>query len=113
MNKTEIRKTVVQAIGQALADGRILTDIPQSDYDRVVQVQSEMVEEIRLKGMLNLGRAPAGAEREAAVLTLVAFAEGRIEHLNEGLCPDIVEGHDTRDRECKVCQALITLSARQ
>jgi len=38
---------------------------------------------------------------------LRAHAEGRVTHINNGLCPDIIEGHDTRDPECPVCQALL------
>jgi hypothetical protein len=33
-------------------------------------------------------------------------AEGRIEHRLGGMCPDPVEGPDTRDPACKVCIAL-------
>lgn len=42
-----------------------------------------------------------------AVLKL--HAEGRIFHLNRGSCPDELEGHETRDPECSVCQALRAL----
>lgn len=38
---------------------------------------------------------------------LVAHAEGWLNHLNRGLCPDPIEGRETRDTECRVCQALI------
>jgi hypothetical protein len=37
-------------------------------------------------------------------------AEGRIAHLGRGSCPDSMEGHDSRDPECRVCQALATLA---
>ena len=38
--------------------------------------------------------------------TLRDYAEGRIGHTYAGSCPDHVEGHDSRDPECLVCQAL-------
>lgn len=34
------------------------------------------------------------------------YAEGRLSHLGNGLCPDSVEGYDTRDPDCPVCIAL-------
>lgn len=37
---------------------------------------------------------------------LAAYAEGRIHHLNRGLCPDEVAGHSSRDPDCPVCAAL-------
>lgn len=40
------------------------------------------------------------------VEVLIAYAEGRIQHLNRGSCPDSIEGHDSRDPECPVCAAL-------
>lgn len=43
------------------------------------------------------------------IATLIAHAEGRVSHANNGLCPDQVEGHQTRDPECPVCQALLSL----
>lgn len=39
------------------------------------------------------------------------FAEGRIQHLNRGQCPDIVSGHDSRDPDCPVCAAITTAAA--
>ncbi len=39
------------------------------------------------------------------------YAEGRIQHLNRGQCPDIVSGHDSRDPDCPVCAALTTAAA--
>ena len=47
-----------------------------------------------------------------AALVLVAFAEGRVQHLNRGLCPDEVEGPDTRDPDCPVCLAITSIAAR-
>lgn len=54
------------------------------------------------------GQAPAQAEpADTEVLEVLrAFAEGRINHLNHGLCPGIIAGRGSRDRECRVCQAL-------
>ncbi|MGX9695093.1 hypothetical protein ACTJNK_32480 (plasmid) [Achromobacter anxifer] len=46
-------------------------------------------------------------DRAAAVLR--AYAEGRINHVFNGQCPDEIEGHDVRDDDCPVCRALITL----
>lgn len=39
------------------------------------------------------------------------YAEGRIQHLNRGQCPDIVSGHDSRDPDCPVCAAITTAAA--
>nr|WP_285311284.1 hypothetical protein [Stenotrophomonas maltophilia] len=46
---------------------------------------------------------------DASWRALIAHAEGRVSHANNGLCPDQVEGHQTRDPECPVCQALLSL----
>lgn len=43
--------------------------------------------------------------------TLVAHAEGRVHHISVGNCPDEIEGHDKRDTECPVCQALMAVEA--
>ena len=43
--------------------------------------------------------------------TLVAHAEGRVLHAGMGMCPDQLEGHESRDSECPVCQALVVLAA--
>ena len=47
--------------------------------------------------------------REKAIAILIACAERRDEivHANNGLCPDALEGHGSRDPECVVCQALM------
>ncbi len=47
--------------------------------------------------------------KNEAIAVLIAYAERRdgIVHINSGLCPDILEGHDSRDPECIVCQALM------
>ena len=51
--------------------------------------------------------APQSAAPQGDGDMLRAHAEGRVTHINNGLCPDIIEGHDTRDPECPVCQALL------
>lgn len=38
--------------------------------------------------------------------TLIDHAEGRIQHLGNGSCPDGLIGHAKRDDACPVCQAL-------
>ncbi|WP_447899591.1 hypothetical protein [Stenotrophomonas sepilia] len=45
------------------------------------------------------------------VRVLADHAAGRINHANNGLCPDEVEGQDTRDPDCPVCRALIDSQA--
>ncbi|MGD8148102.1 hypothetical protein ACP9NB_31205 [Pseudomonas aeruginosa] len=42
-----------------------------------------------------------------AIDTLRRFATGEVGHLNNGLCPDDLEGRETRDPNCSVCRALI------
>jgi hypothetical protein len=51
-------------------------------------------------------------EESVAVKNLISHAEGRIHHINSGLCPDYIEGHDSRDMDCAVCQALKELDNR-
>lgn len=41
--------------------------------------------------------------------TLISHADGRVSHARQGSCPDEVSGHDVRDDECPVCQALMAL----
>lgn len=43
--------------------------------------------------------------------TLIAHAEGRVQHVHSGSCPSELEGYDKRDDECPVCQALMALEA--
>lgn len=43
----------------------------------------------------------------SALDTLRRFATGEVGHLNNGHCPDALEGHETRDPNCSVCRALI------
>ena len=45
-----------------------------------------------------------------AIRTLQAHAEGRVMHAGMGMCPDVLEGHESRDSECPVCQALVALA---
>jgi len=49
----------------------------------------------------------------SAVDVLQKAATGEVVHLYQGLCPDGVEGHDSRDPDCKVCRALMTLDAHK
>ncbi|WP_121195468.1 hypothetical protein [Pseudomonas aeruginosa] len=44
---------------------------------------------------------------ESALDTLRRFATGEVGHLNNGHCPDDLEGRETRDPNCSVCRALI------
>ncbi|WP_134521224.1 hypothetical protein [Pseudomonas aeruginosa] len=44
---------------------------------------------------------------ESALDTLRRFATGKVMHLNNGLCPDDIDGHEARDPDCPVCRALI------
>lgn len=37
---------------------------------------------------------------------LYAHAEGRISHKNNGECPDVTNGHQSRDKSCPVCRAM-------
>lgn len=48
----------------------------------------------------------AGKTFASALDFLIGYAEGRLFHLNEGICPDHIQGHETRDPDCGVCQAL-------
>lgn len=43
----------------------------------------------------------------SALDTLRRFATGEVGHLNNGHCPDDIEGHEARDPDCPVCRALI------
>lgn len=45
----------------------------------------------------------------SAVNILQKAATGEKVHLNQGLCPDVIEGHDSRDSDCEICWALITI----
>ncbi|RTW54544.1 hypothetical protein [Pseudomonas aeruginosa] len=44
---------------------------------------------------------------ESALDTLRRFATGNVKHMNNGLCPDCLEGHEARDTDCPVCRALL------
>lgn len=44
---------------------------------------------------------------ESALDTLRKAASGEVKHLNNGLCPDDIDGHEARDPDCPVCRALI------
>lgn len=49
--------------------------------------------------------------QQEAIKILIAYAERKDEvvHANNGLCPDVFEGHDSRDPDCLVCQALMAI----
>ncbi|HID7911716.1 TPA: hypothetical protein ACXIEY_003352 [Pseudomonas aeruginosa] len=44
---------------------------------------------------------------ESALDTLRRSATGKVKHMNNGLCPDCLEGHEARDPDCPVCRALL------
>ncbi|HHM9413759.1 TPA: hypothetical protein ACRMRY_003877 [Pseudomonas aeruginosa] len=44
---------------------------------------------------------------KSALDTLRKAASGEVKHLNNGLCPDDIEGHEARDPDCPVCRALL------
>ncbi len=44
---------------------------------------------------------------ESALDTLRKAASGEVKHLNNGLCPDDIDGHEARDPDCPVCRALL------
>ena len=54
-----------------------------------------------------LARLNGRTVSERLLRTLVGHATGEIKHLNNGLCPDDLEGHDTRDPDCVVCRVLL------
>ncbi|HCT4762151.1 TPA: hypothetical protein OTY55_000316 [Pseudomonas aeruginosa] len=54
-----------------------------------------------------LARLKGKTVSASALDTLRRFATGEVGHLNNGLCPDDVEGRETRDPNCSVCRALI------
>ena len=43
---------------------------------------------------------------------LIAVATGEIKHTFNGLCPDPIEGFDSRDPVCPACKILIEAEAR-
>ena len=72
---------------------------------RVGEYVSQSVEFSWRAWQARAAKAPAAPQGDGDMLR--AHAEGRVTHINNGLCPDIIEGHDTRDPECPVCQALL------
>lgn len=54
-----------------------------------------------------LARLNGKTVRASALDTLRRFATGEVGHLNNGHCPDDLEGRETRDPNCSVCRALI------
>lgn len=49
----------------------------------------------------------------SAVSVLQKAATGEAAHVYQGLCPDAVEGHQSRDPDCEVCRALIKVEEHQ
>ena len=56
---------------------------------------------------------PGLIDYASAVGVLQRAATGEAAHLFQGLCPDGVEGHDTRDPDSEVCRALMTIDAQK
>ncbi|WP_208604371.1 hypothetical protein [Pseudomonas delhiensis] len=54
-----------------------------------------------------LARLNGKVVSEDTLRVLIGHATGEIKHLNNGMCPDDLEGHDTRDPDCAVCRALL------
>ena len=52
-------------------------------------------------------------EANSSMATLRAHAEGRIHHVNAGLCPDMLTGPESRDPDCPVCNALRAQAAER
>lgn len=50
-------------------------------------------------------------QAEPLIRDLIDVGTGKIAHLNMGLCPDVVEGHDTRDHDCPACKILVRAEA--
>lgn len=50
---------------------------------------------------------PKNDEAIKVVQDLIDVGSGKITHSYNGLCPDDVEGFDTRDDECPACRILI------
>ena len=46
------------------------------------------------------------------IKTLIAVATGEIDHTGKGLCPDRIEGFDSRDPGCPACKILIEAEGR-
>jgi hypothetical protein len=46
------------------------------------------------------------------LIGLYAVATGQLTHVNNGSCPDILEGAVVRDDECPACQMLLAADAQ-
>ena len=46
------------------------------------------------------------------IAELIAVATGEIDHAGNGLCPDHIEGFDSRDPGCPACKILIEAEGR-
>ncbi|WP_407334465.1 hypothetical protein [Pseudomonas aeruginosa] len=60
-----------------------------------------------LNALEELARLNSLTVSESALDTLRRFATGNVKHMNNGLCPDCLEGHEARDPDCPVCRALL------
>lgn len=67
----------------------------------------------RWKAMIAAAPSQPAAQVSKSAKTLIDYAIGKIHHINNGLCPDVIEGHDSRDPDCAVCQALVLVQAAQ
>lgn len=54
--------------------------------------------------------APAISINRGLLVALHSLGEGRLRHVYGGMCPDGLEGHETRDPECPACQVLISVT---
>ena len=97
------------ASGAANAGLHALADRIEEAQGRAICISVESADYLReaLAASAPVAPAPQPAAPQGDGDMLRAHAEGRVTHINNGLCPDIIEGHDTRDPECPVCQALL------
>ncbi|HCW1005730.1 hypothetical protein [Pseudomonas aeruginosa] len=96
-----------RALRQQVADRSILvvpermvkTEQSSDEYDMCADHWNACLNELaRLNGL---------TVSASALDTLRRFATGEVGHLNNGHCPDDLEGHEARDPDCPVCRALI------
>lgn len=52
-------------------------------------------------------QAAADARDAGLIADLRDIATGKTQHVYAGICPDLMEGHDTRDDECPACKVLL------
>lgn len=88
---------------------------PISDYEFKRWVRSRSVDQVD-DGQVNPAtiraiRLNLSMSQAEAIKVLIGHAKGTELHLNAGMCPDMIEGAQVRDHDCRVCQALIVLEA--